>query len=184
MSRQRRLEVSCFRARLPVGCCLPLMAALLAGQAGCGEGNSYLAVKGLSRAGEDACGRSWDDENFVRFDDVYAPVVFVTGRKTRFETPEAFAEYVLAHEYEVADSVLTYRFADATGEEAALTMYVEEKRLPEVNGESIDLAPAKVYDCPYLSGEFGSGVVTVRFGGRELVIDCNKDTVIERAVAK
>jgi len=149
------------------------------------EGNSYLAVKGLSRSpGQDACGRSWDDENFVRFDDVYAPVVFVTGRETRFETPQAFADYVLAHEYELADGVLTYRFQDATGETATLTMYVEERRLPEVNGEPIDLAPAKVYDCPYLSSEFGSGVVTVRFGGRELVIDCNQDRVTERNVAK
>ena len=40
-------------------------------------------------------------------------------------------------------------------------------KLPEVNGETIDLAPEKVYDSPFVDSEWESGVVTLRYGGEE-----------------
>ena len=46
-----------------------------------------------------------------------------------------------------------------------------QKRLPRVNGRAVDLRPSRVFDCPYLRSDRGSGVVTITFRGRKLVLD-------------
>ena len=113
----------------------------------------------------------WDDENFLRFDELYAPVIFVTACRSDFADLDAFAAYAASHEAQVAEGVLDYRFEDLEGQATQLRLYLANRKPPEVNGQRIDLAPAKVYDCPFLQSDFGSGVVTIRFGGKELIVD-------------
>jgi len=144
------------------------------------EGGSYVAVKAISRtdAGE-ACETSWDDERFLRVSDVYAPVVFVTGRKTRYASLDVFGQHVLGHEIALREGKLDYRFADSAEQTVTLTMHLEESRLPEVNGRPVDLAPRLAYDSPFFTSEAGSGIATVRFGGRTLMLDANAGLVQE-----
>ena len=146
------------------------------------EGDSYAAVKALSRDnGSAPCGTTWDAPRFLRSDDVYAPVVFVTGRRTRHPSLADFQEYVLKHSHEVRDGVLHYRFTDPDGQQVELAMYVDDQRLPEIDGSPINLAPARVYDCPFITSDFGSGIVTVRYGDDQLTLDVNEGTVTGNA---
>ena len=45
---------------------------------------------------------------------------------------------------------------------------------PLVNGKPVDLAPENVFDSPHVQSVWNSGVVTVRQGARELVLDFNR----------
>jgi hypothetical protein len=142
------------------------------------EGDSYAAVKALSR--EDGTGTNdsaWDNDRFLRISDPYAPVVFVTGRRARFPSLEAFQRYVLGHTHAVRERVLRYRFGGPEGERVELVLYVAEQRLPEVNGKPINLAPVRANGCPFITSEFGSGVAVVAFEGRQLELDVNSGTV-------
>ena len=58
-----------------------------------------------------------------------------------------------------------------------LTLLADWSRPPEVDGKAVDYAPARVYDSPFVRSDFGSGVVTIRFRGRELVLDFNAPPV-------
>lgn len=146
------------------------------------EGDSFAAVIPLAAGnGTAACGTSWDSGVFLRVDDTYAPVVFVTGRRARHATFDAFQRYVLKHAHDVRDGVLHYRFRRADGEAIELGLYLDRSRLPEVNGTPIDLAPINVYACPFLTSEFGSGRVTLTSGSQRLTLDVNSGTVTRNA---
>jgi hypothetical protein len=138
------------------------------------EGDSYAAVRIVSREdGTAVCDASWDGATFLRAADLFAPVVFVTGRRAHHDSLDAFQQYVLGHTHEVHEGVLRYRFKDHAGQDVELALYVNEQRLPEVNGTPIDLAPKRAYDSPFLASDFGSGAVTVKHKGHSLTLDVN-----------
>ncbi len=146
------------------------------------EGDSYAAVKALSREeGSATCDSVWDNDLFLRVSDTHAPVAFVTGRRVRFPSLEAFQRYVLGHTHAVRDGVLRFRFKERQGEAVELALYVDEQRLPEVNGKPIDLNPECVYDCPFIDSDFGSGVAVVGFGGRQVELDVNSGEVSQQS---
>jgi hypothetical protein len=43
--------------------------------------------------------------------------------------------------------------------------------VPRVDGDPVDLQPAKVFDSPFMNSVHGSGVVTIQKGDRKLVLD-------------
>jgi hypothetical protein len=59
------------------------------------------------------------------------------------------------------EGMLSVRFRDADDQPAELKFDPKQKVLPRVNGTTINLNPKKVYDCPYMSSDFGSGIVTM-----------------------
>ena len=143
------------------------------------EGRAYIAVRPLGRlAGRARSGYAWDDANWLRCKDELAPVVLVAGREKKHRTLDEFLASVRSHELAFRNGLLTYSFTDAAGERTTLTMDIErQKRPPEINGRAVDLKPRRVFDCPYLSANRGSGVVTITFRGRKLVLDFAKNEV-------
>jgi hypothetical protein len=136
------------------------------------EGNSYLAVRALSRDdGAIPCGASWDEDGLLRLDDLYAPVIFITGRKALFPTLEKFQAYVQAHDGTMRAGVLRYGFQDAARAATVLSLFANEQRLPEINGHPIDLAPNLGMHSPYVQSIFGSGQVALTFKGKTANID-------------
>ena len=140
------------------------------------EGAAYVAVRPLPRrADTDRPGYTWDDGTWLRCTDAFAPVMLVAGRRQRYPTLDAFLEYLRSFRSTVRGGTLSCTFADAAGAETTLTMDVgEQKHLPTVNGRTIDLEPAHTFDCPYLHSSRGSGVVTITFRERTLVLDFNR----------
>ena len=53
-----------------------------------------------------------------------------------------------------------------------------QENLPTVNDQAIDLKPERVFDSPYLCSENGSGVVTIEFNKRRLLLDFNSTCIM------
>jgi len=137
------------------------------------EGQAYLAVRPLDRpTAPDKRGYTWDDANWLRCRDDFAPVVFVAGLEKHHRTLDEFLTHVRSHEFSFRSGLLTYSLSAAGSKRTTLTMDIEaQKGLPEVNGRAVDLRPRRTFDCPYLQSERGSGVITISFRGRKLVLD-------------
>lgn len=118
------------------------------------EGHSYIAIRILDRANASGIGAAtWDDEHFLRMKDAFAPIVFVTGRKEKFETIDDFAKYLGDHKQTISDGLLTYSLVDKTGSRVSLGLYTETTRLPMKNGMPLDLAPTQYYNNPFFNEE-------------------------------
>jgi hypothetical protein len=135
------------------------------------EGNAFLAVKAFSAADASACPASWDNEFWLRPQDPDAPVVFVAGRKPKFGTLEDFMAYVGKLAVRAEGNRFTVAGADTDGEPCALTLLTDLSGIPEVNGKPISFTPVKLCDSPYLESEYGSGIVTIKKGARQRVLD-------------
>ena len=140
------------------------------------EGRAYVAVRPLGPlAAPPARGYIWDDANWLRCRDEFAPVVLVAGLQSKHRTLDEFLASVRSHEFSFRNGLLTYSFPAGGGGRTTLTMDIEtQKRLPQINGRAVDLRPRRVFDCPYLRSKRGSGVVTITFRGRKLVLDFGK----------
>ena len=110
-----------------------------------------------------------DDGRWLRCVDELAVIVIEVGRKADHADGEAFQGTVLGLGIEAGEGVV--RYTGLSGDR--FTFYADYRGLPEINGEAIDLAPEKVYDSPFVDGMWGEGVVTLRYGGEEKVLDFN-----------
>lgn len=130
------------------------------------EGDSFAAVRFFSR--EDAtqpAGATWQDDNFLKSDNTFAPAALVTGRKAHFADLDAFAAYLAGHTYTVENAKLSYSFTDRAGSAVALALHLDEARRPEKDGAPIDLAPPTQYDSPFIRQDTDSGTMAIRFQG-------------------
>ena len=138
------------------------------------EGGAFLAVRVLSMEGPEEP-FEWDDGNWLRLINEYAPVVFVAGRSSAHTNLEGFMEYVGTHIWTSDEAGISYRFEDRSGEDCVLHMGLGDGSLPEVDGRPISLRVPRVYDCPYLFREGKS--ITVRMHRRKLTLDFHTGTV-------
>ena len=110
----------------------------------------------------DSIADTWMD---IENDD--SPVVIEVARKKWFDSYEAFQNAILKLAWEWRKGTLHYK--GLYGNE--FVFYAEDKKLPEVDGKTVDLAPEKVYDSPFVQSEWNSGVVAISKGDRKLVLD-------------
>jgi hypothetical protein len=119
---------------------------------------------------------AWSDTPATKFGrslkcaDGLSPVIIEVAAKTDYASFEAFRKAVLAQSVDVSEGVLNYRGLSGDRFRFAL----DQSRLPEVNAASLDLAPAKVYDSPFVQSAWNSGVVTIQKGARKTVLDFNR----------
>ncbi len=100
----------------------------------------------------------------------FSPVIIETVRKKDFSDFKAFQQSILSNPFSWEGKIVTYR-SEFYG--TTLTLPVTAEASPLVDGKPVDLAPAAVYDSPYLKGVFGSGVVTVQNGDKQVTFDFN-----------
>ncbi|MDP3073012.1 MAG: hypothetical protein Q8N18_22150 [Opitutaceae bacterium] len=118
----------------------------------------------------------WSDESgakggrSLKCGDDFSPVIIEAAAKSAFASFEAFRTAILARPVEVTGGVLNY-----TGLGGDMFRFpLDQSRLPEINGEPINLAPARVYDSPFVQSVWNSGVVTLQKGARKTVLDFNR----------
>jgi hypothetical protein len=114
----------------------------------------------------------WDNEVFLRMADGNAPVALIAGRSADFASIDAFASYLGTFSGTPKDG--WFKLSGGKDEKLTLSLHLASEALPRVNGTHIDLRPGMLFDSPFMSSEHGSGIVTIRKGGRELKIDMNK----------
>lgn len=129
--------------------------------------SAYVGVRVLS--GE----TSFEKQSFGRWlvcQDALSPVIIEAGQKSDYQDFASFQKAVLAQTISFEKSVVSY--ASLGGDK--LTFYADRSRLPEINGHALDLAPAKVYDSPFVQSKWDSGVVTLSCGGETRILDFNR----------
>jgi hypothetical protein len=126
------------------------------------EGNSYAAVRFFNQLDpNDAGWATWDDEHFLKAEDPFAPIAFVTGRKRKFASLDDFVRYLQGHDWAVENGLFTYTFSDRERLRVSMGLFVEAPELPMKNGVPLDLAPETYYDNPFFRVESGRHVVEV-----------------------
>jgi pectinesterase len=134
------------------------------------EGNAWLGVKGFSRTKSNAsCGSSWDNDVILRMNDGKAPVALIAGRSEDHADIEAFASYLGTFSGEPKDG--WFELSGDRDEKLTLSLHLSSEGIPRVNGTSINLAPKKLFDSPFIESKHGSGIVNIRKGQRTLTID-------------
>ena len=140
-------------------------------------GDAYVAFKGVDpNTGATSPGR-WEHESYYRFEDWRTPVLIVADTATRFGSLDRFAQNMAGLRHQLTQNLLTVRFSDSDERADVLSFDLKQRSLPAVNGRQIDLNPLRVYDCPYLRSDFGSGSVTIRCRDRAYVWNMDDNTI-------
>jgi hypothetical protein len=100
--------------------------------------------------------------------DEFAPAILEVARRSDCADFAEFQRLVLAHPLRWANSRLDYTSALA---KTTLTLFADYSRPPLIDGAPVNYEPARAYDSPFIQGDFGAGVVTLRLGGKSLVLD-------------
>jgi hypothetical protein len=118
-------------------------------------------------------GWEWINDMWIRCNDDRTPVIIEVARKADFEEDfEAFKAAVLGLQLDV-DAEGTVYYNGLSGDE--FTFYAGDDRLPQINGETIDLAPDYTFSSPLLNEVWASGLVTITKDGRELTVDVREN---------
>ena len=107
---------------------------------------------------------------WLRCLDEFSPVILEVARKSDFPDLAAFQRAIQDNPLSWEGRRLDYtsRLHDTT-----LTLYADYTRPPLVDGQPVKYTAARVYDSPFLQSEFGSGIVTIRNGSQQVVLDFN-----------
>lgn len=118
-------------------------------------------------------GYTWDDTNWLKCTDAYAPVIIEVARASDYKDMYAyFKTLVLNQTINVSNGVLTYTGMGGSG---SFTFYTNTSQVPEINGVPVNYAPDYTFDSPFMHEDWASGEVTISKAGRELVLDFNKE---------
>ncbi len=102
--------------------------------------------------------------------DEWSPVIIEAATKSDYPTREAFQKAIEARDVKSESGRLTYT---ALGGDRFVFL-TDQTELPRVNDVPVILAPARVYDSPFVQSDWKSGVVTIQKGNRKLVLNFNE----------
>lgn len=103
-------------------------------------------------------------------DHEYAPVIVEVMAKADVKSFAAFKARVKSCRPAMDGTVLSY----TSIYDDQLTFDTGYKQTPSINGNPVDYAPKKVYHSPFLDADYNTGVVTIRKGRRQKVLDFNQ----------
>jgi hypothetical protein len=103
----------------------------------------------------------------VKLADEYAPLILEVMSRSKVKSFADFKAKVKASPLNMNGPVLHYRsiYGDL------MTLDTSYQDTPTINGKPVNYAPGKVYDSPFLQADYNSGVVTIRKGHRQKVLD-------------
>jgi len=102
----------------------------------------------------------------------FTPVILEVARKSDYPDFAAFQKAILANPLEWDGKKLDYR---SDFYKTRLTFFSDYSKVPGIDGVPANYNPNKAYESPFIQGDFGSGVVTIRKDRRELVLDFTKE---------
>ena len=97
----------------------------------------------------------------------YAPVILEVMAKSDVNSFDAFKAKVKACPIRMKGPVLEY--GTIYGEQ--LTFDTSAREVPSINGKPVNYAPTKVFESPFLNGDWNSGIVTITKGDRKKVLN-------------
>jgi len=111
--------------------------------------------------------RSSPEGKTMILNEEYAPVILEVMAKSDVNSFDAFKAMVKACRMRMNGPVLEYK--TIYGEQ--LTFDTSTREVPTINGRSVNYAPRKVFESPFLNADWNSGIVTITKGNRKRVLD-------------
>ncbi len=102
--------------------------------------------------------------------DEFSPVIIEVARKSNCASFAEFQRATLANPLRWESNRLDYT---SRLNKNTLTLFGDYSHPPQVDGQTVNYAPQRVYDSPFIQGDFGKGTVTVQKGNQKLVLDFN-----------
>ncbi len=118
----------------------------------------------------DGKGRDGGGE-WLTLNNEFSPVIIEVVCKCDYPNFGAFQSAILANPFKWEGKTVEYR-SEFYG--TTLTLPVDASSAPQIDGTLVKFEPEKAYDSPYLSGNFGDGVVTIQKGESVQTLDFNK----------
>lgn len=117
----------------------------------------------------------WDIESngehrWLRLNNDYSPVIIEVARKADFEDYDAFRSAVKNLDLFFDGRVL--EFTSLSGNN--FTFYADCSMLPKINHKTINLAPNKTFNSPFVQSEWASGKVTIKNGDKSVLLNFNQ----------
>ena len=118
---------------------------------------------------------SWEEEpgrtkgKWLVCEKEYSPVILEVDQKSNYKSFKEFRKKILAQPLKFANNTLAYK--SIYGDD--FTFYADYSKSPKINGLTVNYAPEKVYDSPFLQSDWNSGIVHIQKGNRELILDFN-----------
>mgnify|MGYP004230433679 CR=1 FL=1 len=132
---------------------------------------AYAAVRPVTgpHSWQDAPGSNYTGR-FLVCEDEWSPVIVEIARKVAYENAKAFRNAIKSLSFTTDGDELSY--SGLSGD--TFCFDGNQNRVPEIDGTPVNYAPQKVFDSPFVSSDWCSGIVTVRKGRREHVLDFNQ----------
>ncbi|MBI5831469.1 MAG: hypothetical protein HZB16_04055 [Armatimonadetes bacterium] len=102
--------------------------------------------------------------------DDFAPAILEVARRGDYADFAAFQAAIVANPLRWTGPRLDYTSAL---HHTTLSLFADYSQPPAVDGQALDYAPRRVFDSPFIQSDFGSGLVTLRFGGQSETLDFN-----------
>ena len=114
----------------------------------------------------------WDDKNWIRFSDAFAPAIMEVAAATDYDKKLSnFVKAVLSKKPSVSKGILTYT---GLGDSGTFVFDTKGSQTPTINGTPVDYAPDYTFKSPFLNEYWASGIVKITKDKRELILDFNE----------
>ena len=125
-------------------------------------GEGYAGIRIAGGQGYSVAASPWKNGYYLEFKDIWAPVVIQMGKAGKEkESFGRFRRAVKARSFSYTGGRLVYSALSGDTYE----YWSKSRTLPRINGERLNLNPAKTYDFPYLTMMHGEVTATIRYSG-------------------
>jgi len=112
-----------------------------------------------------------DAGEWLKCEDEFTPVIIEVSRKADCPDFAEFQRSIVANPLRREKGRLDYT---SQLNKTTLTLFADYSDPPLIDGRSVNYAPQRVYDSPFIQSDFGSGVVTIQKGTPKLILDFNQ----------
>jgi hypothetical protein len=119
------------------------------------------------------------DKESIILNDKYAGMIFEASRRAHHKTLEVFMADILDNPLTLDKTVvagfniLHYRGSGENAEEMYFNLANNE--ISMIGGERVDYAPDMLFDSPYITSKYKSGVIQITKDDKELILDFNSN---------
>ena len=104
---------------------------------------------------------------WLQCQDERSSIIIEVAPRSQFASQAEFQRAILTRPIALDANLFTY--TSLQGDRLALPL--DQRQAPLVNGQTVDLAPARGYDSPFVQSNWDSGAVTIQKGTRTLSLD-------------
>lgn len=112
-----------------------------------------------------------DTGEWLKCTEEFSPVIIDVVRKSACPDFAEFQRATLANPLRWENNRLDYT---SRANNTTLSLFADYSQPPLIDGRPVDYSPGRVYDSPFITSDFGSGLVTIQKDGEKLLLDFNK----------